>query len=123
MDDIEKQVVHLCFKELTNSPQVLAQFVSDLQDGTAKTWLVYKQKRTEILLLQNKARHAPKRKPGCSMRTAMFQARQYDRHKNKAVFIPQLPLNSCKTLKEKVKMIMSADCSMEIKAELLEVHI
>ena len=113
----EKKVIGLCCKALAEDPLMLSKFIADVALNNYKGWLIYKQILSDTKLIGDNSRHQPVHdsRPMGNSRLGTY----YTRLKENITYIPQLPLQYCKTLKDKVKLIMDSDCSPDIKAELL----
>jgi len=111
-------------KEL-ESNILVTQFLSDVAENKAKTWQSYQQAYSDAIATMGamKGRPTPLGQHNGGVnpkeRLKMFYAQpQHDKPRWKA-----LPLWSCKSDKEKIQMIMKADCPATVKAELLAANI
>ena len=117
--DIIGMTVKACILRMKNNGQLLNEFLSDMELGKHKDWKVYQY---ELAKIMSKLSHGHLKRirsrpavgePG---KLTMFARTLADKNR---IWIPRLQLYKCRNNKEKIKMIMSSECSPEIKADLV----
>lgn len=106
-------------KYLSKIPTLLVNFLSDVVEGKHKDWKIYQIQYSNVVMEYCHGRPDPatKKQGGIPIRRTERQAKMYRNWG--ATFTPSLNLGKYHTPQEKIKAILSADCSPEIKAELL----
>ena len=121
-DHITNIAIRNTIKNISNSP-ILEEFLKDLSTKEFKKWEEYKKCYSEATSMYSKGRSVPIRTGGGSSNSHRDRIRMANLSvtTNNATIghYSKLPLEKCKTVKEKIKMIYNANIPMEIKVELL----
>ena len=115
---LESKIIQKTIENLIKVPSMLAKFIIDLEKGAHRQWIEYKRAKSDIMMDINKGRSTPvtKGRPSGNPQFGLI----YDRQKRGVTFIPQIRLEKCRTLKEKVNKIMAVNCEKEVKMDLIK---
>lgn len=117
--DIVGMTVRACILRMKNNGQLLNEFLSDMELGTHKDWKIYQYELSKIMSgLPNGHLKRIRSRPAVGDPGMLTMLARTLADKSR-IWIPQLPLHKCQNDKAKIKMIMSAECSPEIKADLV----
>ena len=114
------QDYHSLYQESLNQ-LLLGEFLDNLQTGEYREWDLWKQASGDVKARTFKGRTTPapvKHGPG-DRSESYHLGNVYLKNKNQ-VYVPTIPLWKCKNDRERYRMIMKADVSIQIKADLLE---
>lgn len=109
----EAKVLGNVYAGLSDSKEILAEFLADYLKGKHIHWHIYKQEKGKVIGEHHKGRSVPYHKPrtkGTIEKTKLMGERLH---------IPMLYLLHLKTKKEKVAKILGSDIDKKLKAELI----
>jgi len=113
----EIKAVSNCLVLLQDTPEILADFYIDLDKDKHRKWHIYRQEFSKIRMDKVKGRSVPIRNRHGQGKILYGSAAGL--RKDAPLYIPMLKLTGLTKI-EKVKKIIGADCSNEIKKELIE---
>ena len=116
---IERRAIKDTVANLSNQPLALANFLIALDDGTHKKWYEFKQAVSRIVSIDFTGRAIPIKKRSTPIGNAQCYGIVHFRDKEGLKYTPQLNFSRCKTIQDRINVIMAYDCSPEIKADLL----
>ena len=107
-------------KTVPTDGKLLIEFIQAIHDNSFRKWELFKTVLSNLVCIDFNGRcGAPIKKRLPRHNQSFYLGSAYIQEKNGVGYLPQIPLQKCITVKQKVNMIMATDSSPEVKSDLI----